>query len=53
MPGYFLWKLLAWMWSWLDKKPEDAEEVIDPKLAKKLDKQKKKEEKPRVKYINK
>ena len=52
VPGYLLYKLLAWMWSWFDKSGEqEAEEVLDPKAAKKMEKLKKKEEKPKVKFV--
>ena len=54
IPGYGVFKLGGYLWSWLDSKPEDADgEEIDPKLAKKLEKQKKKEEKPKIKVLKK
>jgi hypothetical protein len=48
-------KLLGYAWGYIartnDKNAVQEEQKIDPKVAKKLEKQKKKEEKPRVKYI--
>lgn len=52
IPAYILYLIGGYFWSWMDKKdaPVDAGD-LDPKTAKKLDKQKKQQEKPKVKYV--
>lgn len=52
IPAYILYLIGGYFWSWMDKKDAPAEEAeLDPKTAKKLEKQKKNQEKPRVKYV--
>ena len=53
VPGYICYILSGYFWSYISNagKAGEPEQAMDPKMAKKLEKQKKKEEKPRVKYL--
>jgi hypothetical protein len=55
VPGYLLYKLGGYAWGYItninNKQAAEEEKQIDPKEAKRLEKQKKKEERPKVKYV--
>ena len=53
IPAYLLYLLAGYLWSWFDKSYDTPkqDQPVDPKEAKRLEKLKKKEEKPKVKYV--
>jgi len=54
IPGYYLWKIGLYFWAYLDQsqKPEAGEE-LDAKELKRLEKAKKREERPKMRVVTK